>query len=78
MIILVDYLKAIGWGVVGVITMALSLWILLSIFAWLTPVNEWDELKKGNIAIAIVMAAVVIGFALVVASAISPGPYVPQ
>lgn len=78
MIILVDYLKAIGWGVVGVITMSLSLWILLLIFTRLTPVDEWEELKKGNLAIAIVMAAVVVGFALVVASAIAPGPYVPQ
>jgi uncharacterized membrane protein YjfL (UPF0719 family) len=76
--ILVEYLKAIGWGVVGVITMALSLWVLLAIFTWLTPVDEWEELKKGNLAIAIVMAAVIIGFALVVASAIAPGPYVPQ
>lgn len=72
----VDYFKAIGWGVVGVITMALSLWILLLIFTWLTPVNEWDELKKGNLAIAIVMGAVIIGFALVVSSAIAPGPVV--
>jgi uncharacterized membrane protein YjfL (UPF0719 family) len=76
--ILVEYLKALGWGVVGVITMALSLWVLLAIFTWLTPVNEWEELKKGNVSIAIVMAAVIIGFALVVASAIAPGPYVPQ
>ena len=61
--ILIDYLKLIGWGAVGIVTMAFSLWILLSLFTWLTPVDEWDELKKGNLAIAIVMAAVIIGFA---------------
>lgn len=77
MIIFVDYIKAIGWGVVGVLTMALSLWILLLVFTWLTPVDEWDELKKGNLAIAIVMASVVIGFALVISSAIAPGPIAP-
>jgi uncharacterized membrane protein YjfL (UPF0719 family) len=76
--IIAEYLKVIGWGVVGVITMALSLWVLLLIFTWLTPVDEWEELKKGNLAIAIVMAAVIIGFALVVAAAIAPGPYMPQ
>jgi uncharacterized membrane protein YjfL (UPF0719 family) len=74
MSILIDYLKLIGWGVVGIFTMALSLWILLLIFTWLTPVDEWDELKKGNLAIAIVMAAVIIGFALVISSAIAPPP----
>jgi uncharacterized membrane protein YjfL (UPF0719 family) len=54
--------------------MAFSLWILLSLFTWLTPVDEWDELKKGNLAIAIVMAAVIIGFALVISAAIAPPP----
>ena len=72
--ILVDYLKLIGWGAVGIVTMAFSLWILLSLFTWLTPVDEWDELKKGNLAIAIVMAAVIIGFALVISAAIAPPP----
>ena len=70
--IFVEYLKLIGWGVVGIVTMVLSLWILLLVFTWLTPVDEWDELKKGNLAIAIVMAAVIIGFALVISSAIAP------
>jgi uncharacterized membrane protein YjfL (UPF0719 family) len=72
--ILIDYLKLIGWGAVGIVTMAFSLWILLSLFTWLTPVDEWDELKKGNLAIAIVMAAVIIGFALVISAAIAPPP----
>lgn len=77
MSILIDYVKLIGWGSVGILTMALSLWILLSVFTWLTPVDEWDELKKGNLAIAIVMASVIIGFALVISSAIAPPPLNP-
>lgn len=77
MTILVDYLKLVGWGAVGVFTMVLSLWILLSVFTWLTPVDEWDELKKGNLAIAIVLASVIIGFALVISSAIAPPPIAP-
>jgi uncharacterized membrane protein YjfL (UPF0719 family) len=70
--ILGDYLKLIGWGIVGIVTMVLSLWIVLLVFTWLTPVDEWEELKKGNLAIALVMAAVIISFALVVSSAIAP------
>ena len=77
MTILIDYLKLIGWGAVGILTMALSLWILLSVFTWLTPVDEWDELKKGNLAVAIVMASVILGFALVISSAIAPPPVAP-
>jgi uncharacterized membrane protein YjfL (UPF0719 family) len=70
--ILVEYIKLIGWGIVGIVTMVLSLWILLLVFTWLTPVDEWEELKKGNLAVAMVMAAVIIGFALVISSAIAP------
>jgi uncharacterized membrane protein YjfL (UPF0719 family) len=73
--IFVEYLKLIGWGLVGIVTMVLSLWILLLVFTWLTPVDEWEELKKGNLAIAIVMAAVIIGFALVISSAIAPANF---
>lgn len=45
--ILVEYLKLIGWGIVGIVTMVLSLWVLLLVFTWLTPVDEWEELKKA-------------------------------
>ena len=77
MTIFVDYLKLIGWGAVGILTMAISLWVLLSIFTWLTPVDEWDEIKKGNLAVAIVMASVIVGFALVISAAIAPPPIAP-
>jgi uncharacterized membrane protein YjfL (UPF0719 family) len=73
-LLLLDYLKAFGWGLIGAITMAISLWILLRVFTWLTPVDEWEELKKGNIGIAIVMAAVIVGFAIVVGSMVAPPP----
>ena len=69
-----DYLKTFGWGIVGAITMAVSLWILLRVFTWLTPIDEWEELKRGNLGIAILMAAVVIGFAIVIAFMVAPPP----
>ena len=47
-VLLVDYLKAFGWGIVGAITMAISLWILLRVFTWLTPVDEWAGAAKGK------------------------------
>ena len=73
-LLIVDYLKAFGWGLVGAITMAISLWILLKVFTWLTPIDEWEELRKGNLGIAIIMAAVIIGFAIVVGSMVAPPP----
>lgn len=72
MSVLSEYLLALGWGLVGAITMGVSLVLLLKIFTWLTPVDEWAELKNGNVGIAIVMGAVIIAFGLVVGSAIHP------
>ena len=73
-LLIIDYLKAFGWGLTGAVTMAISLWLLLKVFTWLTPVDEWEELRKGNLGIAIVMAAVIVGFAIVVASMVAPPP----
>ena len=73
-LLIVEYLKAFGGGLVGAMTMAISLWILLKVFTWLTPIDEWEELRKGNLGIAIIMAAVIIGFAIVVGSMVAPPP----
>jgi uncharacterized membrane protein YjfL (UPF0719 family) len=68
--ILAQLLVALGWGLLGAVTMAASLALLLKVFTWLTPLDEWAELKSGNVAVAIVLGAVVLGFALVVAAAL--------
>jgi uncharacterized membrane protein YjfL (UPF0719 family) len=73
--ILSAYVVALGWAVVGAMAMAIALVVLLRVFTWLTPVDEWAELQRGNVAVAIVVGAVVIAFALVVAATIpSPMP----
>jgi uncharacterized membrane protein YjfL (UPF0719 family) len=75
--VLTDYLMTQGWAVVGAIAMAIALVPLVRVFTWLTPIDEWAELRQGNIAVAIVVGAVVIAFALVVAAAI-PSPSLPR
>jgi uncharacterized membrane protein YjfL (UPF0719 family) len=72
--VLVDYLTAIGWGVVGALSLALGLAILLRVFDWVTPIDEWAEIKKGNISVAIIMAAVVLALGVAVGFAIMPVP----
>ena len=72
--VLVDYLIAIGWGVVGAVSMACGLGILLRVFDWLTPIDEWEEIKKGNISVAIIMAGVILALGIAVGFAIMPVP----
>ncbi len=72
--VLMDYLTAVGWGVVGAVSLAFGLGILLRVFDWLTPIDEWEEIKKGNISVAIIMAAVILALGMAVGFAIMPVP----
>ena len=74
--LLADYVAAIRWGIVGAISMAAGLAILLKVFDWLTPINEWAEVQKGNLSVAIIMAAVILALGIAVGFAIMPGPAV--
>lgn len=66
-----EYLITFGWAVTGAISMAIALGIGVKIYSFLTPINEWEEVKKGNIGAAIIIASVIIGFALVIGLTIS-------
>lgn len=68
----IQYLITVGWALTGAISMALSLSILLKLFTWISPIDEWEELRKGNYAVAIVLAAVVLGSALVIGFTVMP------
>jgi uncharacterized membrane protein YjfL (UPF0719 family) len=63
----------LGYGVAAALIMSLALGILTKVWDWITPVDEWEEIRKGNIAMAIVFSAVIIAFAIVVSTAIAPG-----
>jgi uncharacterized membrane protein YjfL (UPF0719 family) len=72
--LLTDYLVALGWGIVGALTLAIALALFLRVFTWLTPIDEWAELRNGNVGVAVVLAAVIIAFGLVVAGAMPSAP----
>lgn len=67
-----QYLIALGWAITGAISMAISLAILIKLFSLLTPIDEWQEIRQKNYAVAIILAAVIIAFGIVVAVAILP------
>lgn len=55
------------WSIVASIGFAAAIAIGLKVFSVLTPgINEWEELKKGNISVAVLWAAFVLGVAAVV------------
>ncbi len=71
--LLQQYLTTFGWGITGAVTMAVALPILLIVFDKFTPIDEWKEIKNGNIGVAIIVAALILGFAIVMGLSIIPG-----
>ena len=59
------------WAIVGGISLAIVLPIAIKIFDWMTKdIDEVEELKKGNMAVALILFGLILGISLVVASAI--------
>ena len=64
---------AIGmlWAVAGGISLAIVAPIAIKIFDWMTKdIDEVEELKKGNMAIGLILFGVILGLSIVVAAAI--------
>lgn len=67
------YAITFGWAIVGSIAMSLGIVIALKLFTLATPrLDEWDLISKGNVAMAIVLASIVIAVGIVIASAVQP------
>jgi uncharacterized membrane protein YjfL (UPF0719 family) len=46
----------------------------LKVFDWLTPIDEWEEVRKGNTSVAIILAAVILALGVAIGFAIMPVP----
>jgi len=67
MMMMVLYGKAILWALAGGVGMGLGLVVSLKIFTLLTrEVDEWAEVKKGNMGMSIILASVILGTRLVI------------
>ena len=71
--ILYAYLVTFGWAVTGSLSMGVGIIITLKLFDLSTRrVDEWELIKQGNLAMAIILAAVIISLGIVVSAAIHP------
>ena len=60
------YVKALGWIFVAVVGFAISIAISLAVFAKITPIKEWEEVAKGNMAVALIIISIIIMSGLLV------------
>ena len=67
--ILRAYLVTFGWAIVGSVSMGVGIIIAIKLFTYSTRgIDEWEEIKKNNVSMAIILAAVIIALGIVVAS----------
>lgn len=59
--------RAFAWTLVSALAMGVALGIVTKIFDAFTPgLDEIEELRKGNVAVGIVLAAVILATGLVI------------
>ena len=52
---LLQYLRAVGWSVTAAVGFAFGVGIALKVFDYLsTDIDEWEEIKKGNIGVSLI------------------------
>lgn len=67
------YLVTFGWAIVGSVAMGLGIIIALKLFTISTrKVDEWELIKQGNMAMAVILASVIVSLGIVIAAAIHP------
>ena len=67
------YAITFGWALVGSVSMGIGIIIALKMFDYSTrDVDEWSLINQGNMAMAIIIAAVILSLGIVVSSAIRP------
>lgn len=65
------YLITFGWAIVGSIGTGVGIIVSLKLFTVSTPkVDEWELIKQGNMAMAVVLAAIIISIGIVISAAI--------
>lgn len=71
--LLMDYIVTFGWAIVGSLSMGFGLLLTLGIISVFTKkIDEETLLKEGNMAVAVVLAAIILACAWVVSSVIRP------
>ena len=64
---LLQYLRAVGWSVTAAVGFAFGVSIALKVFDYLsTDIDEWEEIKKGNIGVSLIFISLIVMVGLLV------------
>jgi hypothetical protein len=61
-----QFARSFGWAIVAAISFAFAMGLAIKVFDWLSSgIDEWEEIKKGNWGVAIIIAAMIVSVGLV-------------
>jgi uncharacterized membrane protein YjfL (UPF0719 family) len=64
---LIEYLRAIGWAIAASIGFSIGVSIAVIIFNKLSKdIDEWQEIKNGNIGVALIEVALIVMIGIIV------------
>jgi uncharacterized membrane protein YjfL (UPF0719 family) len=70
-VVIANITLTVIWALVGAICLAVVSPVAIKVFDLMTKgVNEEEELRKGNVAVGLVLMGVIIGISIIVAAAI--------
>ncbi|MBA24955.1 MAG: hypothetical protein CMG48_01860 [Candidatus Marinimicrobia bacterium] len=61
------YFRAIGWSVVAALGFSIGIGLALKVFDIMSVgIDEWEEIKKGNIGVALIFISLILSVAFLV------------
>ena len=64
---LTQFVRAVGWSIAAAVGFAFGIGIALKVFDMLsTEIDEWEEIKKGNMGVALIFISLIVMVGLLV------------
>ncbi|MFQ6604159.1 MAG: DUF350 domain-containing protein [Fidelibacterota bacterium] len=69
--LMIEYARALGWSIIAAVGFAFGVGVALKVFDWLsTDIDEWEEIKKGNMGVALIFISLIVMVGILVSKVI--------
>jgi uncharacterized membrane protein YjfL (UPF0719 family) len=63
---LIQMVRSLLWALTAAISFSFAMGLAIKVFDWLSKdINEWEEIKKGNLGVALIFVAMILSVGLV-------------
>jgi uncharacterized membrane protein YjfL (UPF0719 family) len=58
--------RSLAWAITAAISFAFAMGLAIKVFDWMSKdINEWEEIRKGNLGVALIFVAMILSVGLV-------------